>query len=229
MRKLAALVLALCLVFGAMCATAEKGATTFSGNVSYHIPTDSELKDTKVGNMNFRIPVDAVSDGDPIISEGLEAHTFTNNEHMIIIATLDLDTIEANVTPAEGQEFFKITVSDSNTKEPILDSSVAKTSMFWALQLIAGMDAKSALSATQGGSCPTYPLGYDGRDLPNGEEQLYGFNNKICWLSTSRDGTGIFIIVMVNQGGAEPEFYDHYGLALSIGTNARVADTATQE
>lgn len=228
MRKLAALALALCLVFGAMCAMAEKGATTFSGNVSFHIPTDSELKDTKVGNMNFRIPVDAVSDGDPIISEGLEAHTFTNNEHMIIIATLDLDTIEANVTPAEGQEFFKITVSDSNN-EPILDSSVAQTSMFWALQLIAGMDAKSAIHVTQGGSRSKYPLGYDGRDLPNGEEQLYGFNNKICWLSTSREGTGIFVIVMVNQGVAEPESYDHYGLALSIGTNVRIADTATQE
>lgn len=228
MRKLVALVLALCLVFSATCAMAEKGATTFSGSVSYHTPTDSELKDIKVGNMNFRIPVDAVSDGDPIISEGLEAHTFTNNEHMIIIATLDLDTIEANVTPAEGQEFFKITVSDSNN-EPILDSSVAQTSMFWALQLIAGMDAKSAIHATQGGSRPTYPLGYDGRDLPNGEEQLYGFNNKICWLSTSREGTGIFVIVMVNQGVAEPESYDHYGLALSIGANVRVADTATQE
>lgn len=228
MRKLVASVLALCLAFSATCAMAEKGATTFSGNVSYHIPTDSELKDIKVGNMNFRIPVDAVSDGDPIISEGLEAHTFTNNEHIIVIATLDLDTIEANVTPAEGQEFFKITVSDSNN-EPILDSSVAQTSMFWALQLIVGMDAKSAISTTQGGSRPTYPLGYDGRDLPNGEEQLYGFNNKICWLSTSREGTGIFIIVMVNQGVAEPESYDHYGLALSIGANARVADTATQE
>ena len=206
MRKLAALVLALCLVFGAMCAMAE------------------DKQEVKVGNMLFHIPADAVSGGAPFTGPGLEGQIFMNEKFIIVLATLDLDTIEANVTADDGT-FVRHRVTDATTGEVIESSTIAMTTMEWALQLFGLTDADTAFTITMSSNAYN-PLGIEDKDKPNGEEQYRNYSDTAGFISTSRNGTGIFISTMLNQGATDA---DPYELGVEIASIITPADAAVQE
>lgn len=201
MRKLVALVLVLCFAFSTACAMAE------------------DKQELKVGSMIFQLPADAVSAGPVMAGAGYEAQIFMNEKFVIVLATLDLDTIEANVVPADGQHFLRRLIKDDNG-QTLADESVTYTTMDWALQLLVGADAATALATTDTATAH-HPFGADGLDQPNGQTQLHVYNQIMGYISTCRNGTGVFISTMLNQGVTDA---DPYPLGVEIAGCVAPAD-----